>query len=469
MISFASAPGNLYNVLGKIALMVKNLRSYQGTLLTTMTDTTNGVVAQLNSESDIQAIMGGAYIGIESSTDSSIGSTVQSLAAATVNRKVFRDNPQLGQTLTNANTTASIQEVIRQMKLAGATVLNMTVGITPPAAFTGGGNGVMVASAKRPLDGLVLENSYAETLTVVCSSDSYSGGATAGNEGFTVTGAGSQSDVFAFNWPLGSGASSSLQAINGNSSNSNNNILANSGFDNWTAAGIPNNFVLVTGAAGTNINQETSLVYDGAAAIRLTGDASNTLTQWTQQFNSGAGTSTSLTPQTQYAFNVFLRRDGVAAGQGILAIDLVDNNNNTIKDANGAANTFNIDLTALTTVYAPFNVAFRTPVVLPATQSLRFRLTTSLTNNRSVYIDKAAMGLMTQIYTSGPFLANFSGSIPYVFGDYMLVPVTNSRGAGGTLDSFQCFCSRALPQIISNEFLLPSSPTPTLSDAALIS
>src|SRR5437867_1559444 len=113
---------------------------------------------------------------------------------------VFRDNPRLAQNLQSLQLTASIQEVIRQMKVAGASVLAMTVTGTPIVVgspgphFAGIGNGILNVSTKRSFDGLTLENAFAENLTFVCNADSYLSGRQAGNESFRVTGAGNQSD-----------------------------------------------------------------------------------------------------------------------------------------------------------------------------------------------------------------------------------------------------------------------------------
>lgn len=464
MLSFASATGNLFPRLGKIGALPKNARNAQNTQTTAMINTTTGVVAQFNAESDIQAIMGSSYIGILNSMGGNIGGTVQTLFQSTINRMIFRDNPQLGQTLTSSNLLVSLVQVIYQMRVAGASVLAMTV-TTTPTVFIGEGNGIIVSTPKRAFDGLVMENSFAENLTVQCTVDSYNGGATEGNETLSVTGTGSQNDVFAFNWPLGSNASITLQAIDGNSDNSNGNILTNSGFEEWTSD-VPDNWSLVTGTAGTNIFEENSLNYDGEHSCRFLGDGS-TLTCIKQEFDITTGTSGTLDPQTQYSWNIWARRDGVTPAAGILTIDLVDENNTVILDANANPNTTTIDCTTLTVEYAAYNVAFRTPVIMPSQYFIRIRFTTALTNGRSVYIDKGGLGLMSQVYVSGPFASVFAGSIPFVQGDTGAIAVTNSRGAAGTLDTFQTLFARAVPAMYSSQLLLPSSATPTISDTLI--
>lgn len=471
-ISFTNATGNLFAVLGKLGNCIKSLGDYQDLLESNMIDTTNGVTPQLNAQPDIQALMGGSYIGVLSSTDGALGGLMQTIAAAILNRVVFDDNPRVNQNLTSENTLDSMVEVLRQMKASGASILAQTITATPSVStgsfggsFTGAGNGVIVASTKRSIDGATLYNSFAERLQVLCTNDSYIGGATEGNEGFTVTGAGSQSDVLAFDWPLGSNCQQDLNAIDGNSDNTNGNILTNSGFTNFTG-NVPDNWEIVEGTAGTNIFRETTIVYDGSSsALRIQGVTGLDFIM-RQVFGDGDdGTSGTLSPLSQYAFNIYLRRDGIAA-TGTLIVDLVDENNVVIQDAAGIENTVTIDLATLTTTYTAYNVAFRTPINLPETYYIRVRQGTPYTNGRSYYMDKLALGSMTQLYTSGPFLAVFSGGVPFQSGDYGYCTIANSRGAAGTFNTWPTLLQRLFFNLImDNEILFPTSSTPTVQDA----
>lgn len=459
-LSFANAIGNLFNRLGKMGAVVKQLRSYQNTQNTSITDPTSGITAQLNAEPDVQAIIGNSYIGLLNAVGGA-GYTMQNAAQATLNRMVFRDNPQQGQTLQSGDVTKSLTEVIRQMEVAGATVLAATVGASV-GSWTGTGNGAIVVSTKRPKDGKTLEDAFAEDITLKVNSDSYSGSATAGREGITITGEGRQSDYFAFDWPLGSNANSSLSVIDGASDNTNGNMLTNSGFDNWTDSS-PDSWTIVAGTPGTDIVEEVTLILGSGSALKIIGDGSTTL-EWKQQFDT---TANALSTLSQYGFNVYLRRDGTAAGAGELVVSLVDGTNTIINDANGVANSLTIDLTALTLDYTAYNVSFRTPAILPSEQYIRFQTTTPLTNTRAVYLDLGGMGGMTQAYTSGPYLSVFAGGTPFLIGDYAMVTITNSRGSGGTLDTWQTLFSRFFPQKITSELLLPSSSTPTISDTLI--
>lgn len=464
MLSFANATSNYFNRLGKLGALIANIKSYQTTQQIAMVDPSLGVTAQLNTEPDIQAIMGSSYIGLLTGPESAAG-TAQQIAQAVTNRMVFRDNAQFGQTLQQGNLLTSINEVIRQMYAQGATILAMSVTATP-SSFVGNGNGIVVASVRRPLDGLVLENSFAEVGVVRCTIDSNSGGAIAGNEFMQALGDGAETDLFAFDWPLGSNGSVSFNAINGDTDAGQGNILTNSSFNNWTA-NVPNNWNLIIGVAGTDILKESSLTYSGGGSIHFVGDGT-TLTQIRQTFNNSNGTPLSLSRQTQYSANFFLRSGVSPPAAGVLTVDLVDVNLTVINDVAGNPNTFDIDLTGLNTVYTAYNGVFRTPAIMPTTMYIRLRLSTPITSGASVYIDKGSLGAMNQWYTGGPFLAVHSGSVPFLIGDQANVTVANSRGAGGTLATWQTALYRLLaPVSIQNEILWPSSNVPNVSDNLL--
>lgn len=475
MLSFANATGNLFNLLGRLGGIIANLNSYQTSQKTILIDTTTGLEAQLKNEPDVQAIMGDNWIALLASVNGSWGSVSQQIAEAYLNRLIFRDNPQLNQTLTTFNTQTSISELIRQMSLAGATVLAMAVSGsvvsavgTPGPHFTGTGNGIISVGVKRPQDGRFQENLFAEKVTFTCSSDSYTGRGVAGNEGFRVTGTGSEVDYFAFDWPLGSNCALNLSAIDGSASNSAGNLLTNSGFDTFTVANTPDDFTIDVGAAGTQIFSESSITYGSGSALRILGDGSN-LTQISQAFGDSAGTSGTLSPATQYSFNVFLRRGAVAPSGGVLEFSLWNGDTDQIlKDNAGNNNSTSVTLSGLTTSYAPTTVMFRTPTIMPSSYLYRIRLTTALTSGTSIYLDRGSLGAATRAYASGPYLAVHSGSVPFQVGDYGYASFTNSRGTAGTLATFQTLFSRLFASLVyPNEILLPSSSSPSLSDALI--
>lgn len=464
-----------------MGLALSQIRSYQASQVTNLvggnppTGGPASLVGQFVSEPDVQALIGAAWVSILNGVTG--GSAMQSLAEQTLNRIVYRANPRLAQTLQQLATLDSVDEFLRQLNTQEfgvrghdsiAATAN-TIGGNPATFFSQKdraltpGNGAVVTSVRRPSDGVLYENQYAETLDVVITGDSFTGGGTQFQEGYTVKGVGKQTDPFAFDWPLGSDGQVSGTSIDGRSSNGGGNILANSGFDAFTA-NIPDKWERVTGTAGTHIFEETSLVFQGGKALRITGgldsQSNPVLTQLRQKFgDSTLGTGGSLEPLSQYSFCIWARSDGTAAAAGQWTIDLVDVNGNVVNDAGipGIANSLTIDLTTLAIPYRPFRLMVRTPLVLPSTLYWRMRHPTgnALTNGRSVYFDLGGLGLANQVYTGGPWVGVHSGSVPAKNNDLATITCTNSR-SGGSLNTFQTLLFRLFyPLFEQNEIIVP--------------
>lgn len=470
-LAFSSATGNLFNRLGALAELLRTLRVYQNDLNTDMTAASGGVTSELVSEPDLQALMGSNYLSaLDSATN--VGQIAQGIAERVVDRMVFRDSPRAGQTLTSPQLFASLQEVIRQMKAQSATIQVQTVVGTvstvagqPGPHFTGDGNGVVAISTRR-WDGLQQENLYAETLLVSCIQDSYTGNATAGRESFAVSGAGAQSNRYAFNWPLGSGASTNLQAIASTSDNADGNLLTNSDFAAFTSDA-PDNFNVVTGTAGTDFDDETGLVFtSGGKALKLIGTSGQVNVNLTQQFGISTGTLGEVEAATQYSWNAWFRRDGTAAAAGVLTVDLIDSGGAVVQDDNGNSNSFTVDLTALTITYTNYGGAFRLPSNPPSTILLRLRLTTALTDGRSVYMANMSLGEMTQVYTGGPSIAVHSGGSNFVLGDQASAAFTNDRGGATNLASFGPTLQRFF-NLAALDLLFSSASSPSVQDSLI--
>lgn len=468
-LGFGNAVTNLFNILGRMGTIIGEIDATQSTQETNLINELNGLTAQLANEVDIQAQIGSTYISNLNAL-AGMGGQMQSVASLITNRMIYRDNPQPGQTLTSGNITQSILIVIKQMEAGGVTVLKQTVTATP-SAFVGTGNGVVNVSVYRPFDSRMLEYLFAENIQVNCTADSYSGGATAGNEPFTIAGEGVQSNYFAFDWPKGSGASIQVNAIDGDSDNTNGNILTNSGFEEFTS-NLPDNWVFTVGTGGTNVFEETGIVFDptlSGTSLRLLGDGS-VKQEFYQDFDSTSGTTGTLTESNQYSFCIFMRRDGGGTfGSGAMSISLVDDLDNVIEDSGSNQNVLSFDLTTLDTEFVAYKGVFRTPYIMPSSYRIKIEITTAIPSGRSVYLDLGSLGVMSQLYTAGPFFAVHAGSVPFEITDQAIVATTNSRGVGGTLNTFQTLLSRLFPGIIyGQEIMFPSSTTPFLIDSTLI-
>jgi len=146
--------------------------------------------------------------------------------------------------LPQADLASCLAELIRQMVSSSDSVDASTVSATP-AAITGNGDGVLVASAKRA-DGKAAEHCFAETVKVECTADSSPETAS-----FQAKGAASQSSPLMHDWPMGSGSSRTITATDATGSN----LLTNGGFDTADTddANIPDSWAVQVGTPGTTL------------------------------------------------------------------------------------------------------------------------------------------------------------------------------------------------------------------------
>jgi hypothetical protein len=156
---------------------------------------------------------------------------------------VLADNPQL-----DRDEQTALDELIRQMLADSESLDANAVAATPSYAAANTGNGLVVASVRRP-DGKTNEHAYAETLTLVCTS--------AGpNAGFTVTGEEAQPNKLAYDWPKGSGANTGVTALNAASGG---NLVTNARFTDTddNAAHLPESWIASVATLGTTLKMSS--------------------------------------------------------------------------------------------------------------------------------------------------------------------------------------------------------------------
>lgn len=478
-INLIATPGGYFPTIGKHGLVANRLKTLQTNLEADLTNAVTGLVGQYAAEIDLRAAIESSYQSILNGAAATVSGFLASLAAATANRLVFRDVARQGQTLTQQNTLASLLEIIRQMPQQGVSVRQHDSVAASAGGFTRPNTsgvfqpiqnaGVVVASVNRPSDGLILQNAFAEDITVEVTDDSYLGGAAAGNEGLSFTGEGEEQDVWAFNWPLGSGCVGSLSAIDGGVDNGSGNRLRNSSFETWSG-GLPSGYTINSG--GGLIAQEFSIAFEDSpsSALRITGNGA-TLLEMHQVFNDGTlGTVDDLDPLTQYSFVIWMRR-GAGAVTGTLRFELVDNALATLLDAAGANNRLEVNLATLSTQWQAFSVMFRTPHVLPSSYSWRIYNPAggAVSNGGLVYLDKAGLGEAVQTTRSGIYLGCHAGASRFRAGDRCTVTVTNGRGSGGTLNTFQTQLYRFYhPLVRDEELIFPYATVPSGAPDSLL-
>lgn len=474
-IPFIQSPGGLFNRFGRIGALIRTLNTEAFQLSIPFANIEAQYIggALVNPEPDLIGPLQQQLAPAQAGLGSTVTSTLSTLAKNTVLRMVYEDHPLSS----NTDIGLATNELIRQMRLNNQSVMqsNVVLTILPALSIEGNlptGNGVVVGSTRNGL-GLVQENAFQETAFLVCTADSQTGGATAGNEQFRFTGQQAQANALAWDWGnsaggvlWGSGATAQLTCVNAGQNNASGNLLTNGSFEAFTS-NAPNNWTIINGTAGTNILKgSTANSYAGLASLQVVGDGL-TNTALTQQFNLPAtGTGARLQPETVYAFNFWAKMDSVP-GAGVLAVELVDQNGAvTVSDQN-VPNASLVPLTTAATTYTAYNGTFITPRVMPANTFLRLRLSTPLSAGKNLFIDHLAMATMTRLYAGGVYLTMFSGSVPFILGDTFSVITTNSRGGQTANATMQSLFDRLIGMRALG-LLLPSSPTPTITDSLIL-
>ena len=466
-IPWTDNPGGFFKRLGVLGGYLSEARTHQNaTLATRLTSlvnqlTINSTGAGITSEPDLADDLPRSFDTGKSGAGSNL-SDLKRLAEEIVTRMVYRDNPQRSRT----TLKVALEEAIRQMGVAttvrvSACTVSASAGSINTVASTAP-NGVVVLSVKRG-DGRQQDNLFAEVGRLVCTGDGYAGTATAAAEPFTFEGDEAQTSPLHWEWPLGSGANASMSAADAAQDVASGNLLFNSDWETW-ASGAPSYWTVTD--AQTQLTQETTTFFDGANAIKLAGHATGT-PQLTQVFNDSTnGTSTVLKPEVPYACNLWIRTDLVPAA-GVLTVDLIDGSNVVINDQQAVANSFTKTLSTLTVnTWTAVNGVFRLPRVLPSTIKIRVRLSTAMSAGSNLYLDRCGMATMTRLYAGGPYMAIFSGNVPFVTGDWFAITMANDRAGASNLNTWQTLFDR-LFDMRALDLLLPTSGTTLINDSLI--
>lgn len=373
---------------------------------------------------------------------------LQSFAQSLLLRMANSDDPSI------VTPAAAVSLLIKQMVAASATVKSTACGVSS-TALSPVGDGVLVTSATKG-DGSAPRMFIPETARFYCSNDSYSGSASAGNEGFAFAGAAAAPSVWDYSWPAGSGASADYTAV----SPTNGTVLLNGGMTNFTT-NVPDGWTVESGAAGINFFKETGTTLDGTA-LKIVGGT--TATRLSQSFGVTGGNTFIPTPLAPYALNFWIRTSGVPAA-GTVQVDLADGTANVVTDSSGTNNYASFDLTAIAAnTWIAKSCVFRLPKAIPAGLKLRFQGGCSAGTN--LFVDRICLAPMIQPYAGSPYLAVFSGATPFVQGDSWSVAVTNDFGGASYAATFQALFER-LFGLQSMGFQLPSASSPTIADTLI--
>lgn len=387
-------------------------------------------------------------------------SSSATVAAPTLIKMVNASVPSI------SSRTPALVELIRQMGVESESVDECTVSASAAALSTNQGSGVVVISTKRG-DGLIQQNIVAEVGRLVCTSDSYTGGQTVGQEPFQYTGQPQTAGTWDYNWPTGSAAATGVNAVAASQdASTTGNLLTNSDMEDWSTDVIPelSNWVM-SGTWGTDMERSATALGGTYSLALLDGTTANIY----QTFNDPTdGTQANVSPYTSYAVNFWARAVAGTVSGGVLTVELVDGTGTVINDQQGVANSFTLTLSTLTTSWVAVNGVFRIPEVPPSTIRLRFRVSTALADD-DVLIDDVALTPLTAAYQGGWGFAVFSNPAdPFVTGDGWDVTAANDRASATYGATFQTLFDRFFG-MRGLGLLLPYSGSATQPDTKIVS
>ena len=350
---------------------------------------------------------------------------------------------QADTTVTPATVARAVAIIASQMVTAGASIQRATLGSTITAGGTNLGDTTVAVSTTNqygdPLDML-----FAETLTLTCtSSPTTSYAATLGIAGATAV------LPSAYNWPAGSGASTSLTVADPGTSG----IVNDGDFERWGGTGnnTPTNWDIIDGAAGVTVTRGTGGVRDTSSfTAQIVSDGAS-LTQ--------LGQAISVSPNTVYMVSVQVKISSLTAA-GAFIMSLTDADGNILTNDAGTPLSYTRNVNGqITTGFTTITAFFSTPRQLPTVVNVQFGISTAVTAARTITLDLASVVAATQAYAGGPFIAAVGGADPSAVGDYWTAAMTNSL----TSQSFARGSDRLFSLRQLNVYY-PSANSPTVSD-----
>ena len=373
------------------------------------------------------------------------------VAASIVIDSVRSDDPIIPEDL-----SLCLAELVKQMEENNIRVRQVTNTITTTQS-TPEKSVVLIA----PVNERGLENQFilAETLRLEVSSDSYTGGAAAGNESFTISTANTASSIYNYDYPAGSGASDTFNRVNVTASLEQGNLVTNGTFltASTTTPTAPESWTAISPHGVAGVNWATSV--DG---LKITGNA-------TSSVRLRQDVSTSVTGRTVYGFH-FRVKAPVALTTGYLTLDLIDESGTILTSDTNTMLAYSVSLNQVGTSFTEHTGYFVTGTKTPSVVYLRIMATAE--SGAILYVDRLALTQMQEMYGGGPYVAVFGVSTnPLSQGERISINITKAlKDGSGTIpytnNTFQMLFDRLFSTGVGG-FTLPFSSTPNVADTLI--
>jgi hypothetical protein len=294
-----------------------------------------------------------------------------------------------------------LKQMDEDMETAGHYILENAITITPTSGAANIGDGDIQVDA---INGEEVENEWikAETVTLECIQDGQLGG-TPGAEIFKING--EQDFPVEKNTLGGSGAGPQVQVASATS------FLTNGDFENFTSDA-PNDWDIETGAAGTEILENTTDEIFGSACLEFFG--TGTAPKISQNVEG------SVEKGQKYLLSAMIQTVGVSGG--------------TITVEVGSTSTNKIQIGAAwpNGVWTRYNAIIYMPNNLNGDITVDIYTNAALTVGGQVFFDDVL--LSPYVEHDGVFYALTRGNIDFVTGDKWTVTNTNDRA--GNINTF---------------------------------
>jgi hypothetical protein len=416
--------GGLFSRLGTVGSLVNAINIFRGPTAANLTNMVQGQFQTFD-----QNIIDSLYTTLNDFQNAAgnmmrpMQQVAQQIVIQMVNENMVQADTQL---------STALNYLINQMKTYAQTVVACSPTAGASVSPLNIGNPVAVVSLKDGT-GMTLENVFLEVATGYCIYDAQVNPSLAQHEPVQFRTQYSINDTFAWQYPLGSGISTTVTPVSGldNAVGGVGNWLTNSSFETYSAcANIPDSWNMTIGQPGITIMPSTASFYDGIAALKFVGDGAEQtgirqpLNLPIASFSFGGTTFPAVAPDLQFACNIWLMSP-ITPASGILQVSLV-NGNTVINDDRGLPNQFSVNLHTLSpSAWKPFSGTFRTPRILPTDLAIQLSLTTPLASGAPLFLDRLAMAQMNQLYQGGPSVAIFSGNINMIANDVIWLNIYN--------------------------------------------
>lgn len=436
---------NLFTMLGKLVKGVNNVKTYYGEL-----DTDVGAVQTAYSTYSQFALLQripDTWRNFKEGVYGWIGQiNGQAFSLLTDRELILKELPigsgssiQDVMPLLMANMIANSQHVTKSVVTLGSVTTTSTGASVGEAfvdavldGFTAPGAGM---SASKNYNGVTSQLSEDDTVSLICTSDSESGGATEGLETFQWTGLPTNPGLYHY-LSFGTGSNTTIQPLNAF------NYIANGEFESFSS-NTPASWTIVSGTVGTHILKETSVVQRGSSSLKLAGDGAQATISISQ-----APVISQLIPLKRYMVAAWVRGTSATAA-GTLTIQFEGTGYTA-----GGTEKISMDSTALSaaTSWTLKKFYINLPLEIPDDFKLVVKVTGTLTTGKSVYIDGLCLGPVT--YVNGVNVAIVAGKDKFLKGDKFTFTISNDDAG-----VFQTWFRKA------TGYQIPTDNSPAISDA----